>query len=88
MHFKATILKRIRVSRRDIKFFVFSLLIPFLVILFGLLLLKVSFFVEFNPRAVTVDTYLTEENPVFIPLASDSTSNLMLMNNVISNLYR
>ena len=43
LHFKATFVKRLRVIRRDLKSFVFELILPFIIILLGLFLLRVSF---------------------------------------------
>lgn len=72
MHFKATFLKRFRVIRRDLKSFVFELVLPFIIILLALFLLRVSFVVDYNSRTLNVNTYLTDQNPVVIPVGSDN----------------
>lgn len=42
-HFKATILKRLRVMKRDYKSFLFELILPMAIIVLALLLMRITF---------------------------------------------
>lgn len=42
-HLLATVLKRIRVIKRDMKSFIFELLLPMVIIILALLLMRISF---------------------------------------------
>jgi cytoskeletal protein RodZ len=83
MHFKATFLKRFRVIRRDLKSFIFELVLPFIIIILALLLLQVSFIADFSAQTLSISTYLTDQNPVVIPIGSD---NSVYANNLQSAL--
>ena len=87
MHFKATFLKRFRVIRRDYKSFIFELILPFIIIILALFLLRVSFIEDFPSRALTVNTYLTDQNPVLIPIGSDLNSFATTAQTTISTRY-
>lgn len=76
IHFKATFLKRLRVIFRDLKSFVFELILPFVIILLALFLLRINFIKDMTYQSLTLSTYLTEKNPMGIPIASDSTTYL------------
>lgn len=54
----ATILKRLRVIRRDIKSFVFELILPMVIIVLALMLMKISFIHDLAPMDMTYDIYL------------------------------
>ena len=49
--------------------------------------MRVSFIEDFNARAITVDTYLTDQNPVLILIGSDSTTLANNMQTFISGKY-
>lgn len=70
IHFGATILKRFRVIKRDLKSFLFELVLPIVIIIFALLLMQISFITEFSAQTINVNTYLSEQNPVLVPVAS------------------
>ena len=72
LHFKATFLKRLRIIRRDFKSFLFELVLPLLIILGSMFLLRISFITDLSPRTLTVGTYLGEQNPVVVPIGSNS----------------
>jgi ATP-binding cassette subfamily A (ABC1) protein 3 len=87
LHFKATFLKRLRVIRRDLKSFLFELVLPFIIILLGLFLLRVSFIADFGSQPITIDNYLTDHNPVVIPVGSDNSAFASSMQASISSKY-
>lgn len=87
IHFKATFLKRLRVIRRDMKSFLFELLLPFFIILFSLFLLRISFITDFESQPLTIDTYLANQNPVVIPVGSNPTSYASTVGGDISTKY-
>lgn len=70
IHFGATMLKRFRVIKRDLKSFLFELVLPIVIIIFALLLMQISFITEFSAQTINVNTYLSEQNPVLVPVAS------------------
>lgn len=74
IHFWATILKRFRVIRRDLKSFLFELVLPIVIIIFALLLMQISFITDFSAQEINVNTYLGEQNPVLVPVASSDAS--------------
>lgn len=71
IHFKATFLKRLRVIRRDLKSFIFELLLPIVIIILALQLMRVSFITDQSAQSINLNTYLSEQNPVVLPMASD-----------------
>jgi ATP-binding cassette, subfamily A (ABC1), member 3 len=87
IHFKATFLKRLRVIRRDLKSFVFELVLPFVIILLALFLLRVSFVTDQGSRTLTLSTYLSEQNPVLVPIGSDSSAFATSMQAALSTKY-
>lgn len=87
LHFKATFLKRLRVIRRDMKSFLFELVLPFIIILLGLFLLRVSFINDFDSQPITIDNYLSDHNPVVIPVGSDNAAFASSMQTAISSKY-
>jgi hypothetical protein len=60
IHFKATFLKRLRVIFRDLKSFVFELILPFVIILLALFLLRINFIKDLNSQSLTLSTYLAD----------------------------
>ena len=58
--------------QRDLKSFIFELILPFAIILLSLFLLRISFVEDFPARALTIDTYLSDQNPVLVPIGSDN----------------
>ncbi len=60
--------------RRDWKSFIFELVLPILIMIFAMLLMRVSFITDLPAQTINVNTYLNEQNPVVIPIASTDTS--------------
>jgi hypothetical protein len=87
MHFKATFLKRFRVIRRDLKSFIFELILPFIIIILALMLLQVSFITDFNSRTLNVNTYLSDQNPVVIPIGSDNSAYATNLQSALNTKY-
>ena len=69
------------------KSFVFELILPFAIIILALFLLRVSFIKDFAPRTIDVNTYLSDQNPVLIPIGSDSANFTLNMQTSISTKY-
>lgn len=46
IHLRATILKRLRVIKRDYKSFILELILPMVIIILALLLMQISFIVD------------------------------------------
>ena len=46
LHLEATILKRLRVIKRDYKAFILELILPMIIVIFALLLMRISFIVD------------------------------------------
>ena len=65
-------LKRIRVIKRDLKAFIFELLLPMVIIILALLLMRISFVTDFPSRTLTYKTYLDESDQVVVPLSWDA----------------
>lgn len=56
--------------------------------MFSLFLLRISFIKDFDPQSLTVDTYLTQQNPVLISLgANDTTTYVNTLGNDIALKY-
>jgi hypothetical protein len=55
--------------------------------LLALFLLRVSLITDYDARAITVDTYLSEQNPVLIPIGSDSSAFTTSMQTSINTKY-
>ena len=87
IHFKATFLKRLRVIKRDLKSFIFELILPFAIILLSLFLLRISFVEDFSPRTLNINTYLSDQNPVLVLIGSDSAVFTGNMQTSISTKY-
>jgi len=52
-------MKRLRVIFRDLKSFVFELILPFVIIILALFLLRINFIKDFNSQALIPSTYNT-----------------------------
>ena len=74
IHFKATFQKRLRVIFRDLKSFIFELILPFLIILLALFLLRINFIKDESPKSLALSTYAAQQNPLVIPIGADTTS--------------
>lgn len=57
-HLGATILKRIRVIKRDLRAFIFELLLPLIVILLAMLFMRISFIEDFPSQTLNYQMYL------------------------------
>jgi hypothetical protein len=79
LHLWATLLKRLRVIRRDYKSFILELLLPMGIIVAALYISTISFVVDLPPQTINVNTYLSEQNPLVIPIASSDNT---LLNNI------
>jgi len=79
MHFTATFLKRLRIIKRDFKGFMFELLLPIIIMIFGLLIVRISFIVNLPEQSINLNTYLPTSSPVIIPIGSDSSAYLTSM---------
>lgn len=64
IHLKATILKRLRVIKRDYKSFILELLLPMVIIVLALLLMTVSFIVDLPEQELSLTTYAAKAAPV------------------------
>jgi len=87
IHFKAIFLKRLRVIIRDLKSFLFELILPFIIILLALFLLRINFIKDQNSKSFSLSTYLTDENPTLIPIGSDTTGFSTTMSGILSSNY-
>ena len=60
--------------RRDWKSFIFELVLPIVIMIFAMLLMKISFITDLPAQTINVNTYLNEQNPVLIPIGSTDPS--------------
>lgn len=58
-HLAATILKRLRVIRRDIKSFLFELILPMVIFIIAMFLMRISFVKDFSSMDLSYDVYLS-----------------------------
>lgn len=58
-HLAATLLKRLRVVRRDIKSFIFELILPMIIIVIATILMRVSFVHDVAPQTLNYRLYLS-----------------------------
>jgi hypothetical protein len=70
IHLKATILKRLRVIKRDYKSFGFELLLPIGIIILAFILMRVSFISDFSERQLSFATYAYQSTPLVVPVGS------------------
>lgn len=74
----ATILKRLRVIRRDLKSFIFELVLPMLIILLALMLMRISFIKDLDSQELTYRNYTKEGTPIYVPIAAASADSAYL----------
>ena len=88
-HWLATILKRIRVIKRDIKSFILELILPMAIILLGMFLMRIPFIRNAPDQTLTYRTYLDEANSVRVPLSWAAANNAAFsdMQTVIESNY-
>lgn len=70
-------LKRVRVIKRDVKSFLFELVLPIIIIILALLLMTVSFIRNLPAQELSYNTYAEEVNPVLVPIAASAASSLV-----------
>lgn len=87
IHFKATFYKRLRVIKRDSKSFVFELILPILIIILALFIMRISFVTDYQPQTINVYTYLGEQKPVIVPIASTDTTYMPTFAGYLSGNY-
>lgn len=78
-HLLATILKRVRVIKRDIKSFLFELILPLVIIILALLLMTVNFITDSPSETISYEKYYDLESkpdPVMVPIGSNDSSFL------------
>jgi len=78
LHLDATILKRLRVIRKDYKSFILELILPMIIIIFALLLMRISFIKDLPAQTINIGTYSSKSYPLTVPIAS---SDATLLNN-------
>lgn len=52
-------MKRFRVIRRDWKSFIFELILPIIIMIFALLLMRISFITDQSAQTININTYLS-----------------------------
>lgn len=87
IHLQATFLKRFRVISRDVKSFIFELVLPIIIMIIALLIMRISFIVDLEPVTINLQAYLAEENPVIMPINSDSSVFTTAMKNELNTRY-
>ena len=90
LHLKATILKRVRVIRRDIKSFLLEILLPMVIIIFALLLMQISFIADSPERKLSLKTYSdfsASASPLQVPIGSGNAALLNSMESGLSTKY-
>lgn len=80
-------MKRFRVIRRDWKSFIFELVLPIIIMIFALFLMRISFITDQSPQTINLNTYLSEQNPVLIPISSSDTTFTTTMTSALSTKY-
>ena len=75
-HSKATLLKRIRVIKRDLKSFLFELILPLVIITLALLLMRVSFITDQPEQRYNMEYYTNDSSPMIFGLAAADATRL------------
>ena len=78
-HFVATLVKRIRVIRRDLRSFLFELILPVIIILLALILMQISFVNDHPEREYSIDFLNNDSSPVTFGIGSSDATLLNTM---------
>jgi hypothetical protein len=87
IHLKATILKRLRVIKRDYKSFILELLLPMGIIIMALLLMQISFIIDLPEQELTFATYAARSTPLDIPIGSPDSTLLSGIESKLNSKY-
>jgi hypothetical protein len=75
------------VIKRDIKTFLFELILPLVVIICALFLMKINFIKDPPAQYINLNTYLGEQNPVVVPIGSSNAALRTSVGNSLGSQY-
>lgn len=76
-------MKRFRVIRRDIKSFLFELILPIVIIILALFLMRISFITDLPEKKFDISLWKNDSQPVLFGIAA---SDATLLNNMEAKL--
>jgi hypothetical protein len=66
----------LRVIKRDYKSFILELLLPMVIIIFALLLMRISFIKDLPERELNLQNYKSKASPLVVPIGSSDATIL------------